>query len=167
MASFAGFERWLERDGGAVGETRREYLAGLVEAAGGDESLIVSLCHELGLQPSEFRRLSVADRIAFAEKLLADPSHGDGDEWAVTLAGDRVRTDELSEEDRPPGEWARICNGISDDSFRNRMRRDRPGKTWRIVGSGSQRYRVHLEDLPPALRGAKRLRDEFLNRPPD
>ncbi len=86
------------------------------------------------------------------------------DDSLRTMAGDIVLKNELSEEDRPSSEWARIC-GIDADTFRNRRYRNKAGKTWRIVKSGSQRYRVHLEDLPLPLRGSKRLRDDHLNPP--
>lgn len=83
------------------------------------------------------------------------------DDQIRTIAGDIVLRNELTEEDRPSGEWADIC-GFSDDTFRNRMKHQAKGATWRIVESGSQRYRVHVEDLPPKFRGSKKQRDEFL-----
>jgi len=79
-----------------------------------------------------------------------------------TIAGDLVLRDEVTEEDRPSSEWASIC-GFGDDTFRNRMSPKKPGPTWRVVESGSQRYRVHVEDLPVNLRGSKKQRDEYLN----
>jgi hypothetical protein len=83
------------------------------------------------------------------------------DESIRTIAGDVVLRNELTEEDRPSGEWALIC-GFSDDTFRNRMSTEAKGPTWRIVESGSQRYRVHVEDLTPKIRGSKKQRDERL-----
>lgn len=86
------------------------------------------------------------------------------DDQIRTMAGDIVLKNELTEEDRPSGEWALIC-GFSDDTFRNRMSTEAKGPTWRIVESGSQRYRVHVEDLPPKFRGSKKQRDERLRSP--
>jgi hypothetical protein len=83
------------------------------------------------------------------------------DDSLQTIAGEIVLRNELTEEDRPSGEWALIC-GFSDDTFRNRMSTEAKGPTWRIVESGSQRYRVHVEDLPQKFRGSKKQRDEFL-----
>lgn len=64
---------------------------------------------------------------------------------ALCLNGDIVLREELSE-DRPSGEWARIC-GVGDDSIRHRFTHNRPGATWRVVDVGNQRYRIHVEDL--------------------
>ncbi|MCX7396557.1 MAG: hypothetical protein NT138_02630 [Planctomycetales bacterium] len=83
------------------------------------------------------------------------------DDCLQTIAGDTVLRNELTEEDRPSGEWALIC-GFTDDTFRNRMTKKAKGPTWRIVESSSQRYRVHVEDLPQKFRGSKKQRDEFL-----
>ena len=83
------------------------------------------------------------------------------DDTIRTIAGDVVLRNELTEEDRPSGEWALIC-GFTDDTFRNRMTKKAKGPTWRIVESSSQRYRVHVEDLPQKIRGSKKQRDEFL-----
>ena len=110
------------------------------------------------------RFAAMRPRLIRVGKLLSDEKPkktAPPDDSIRTIAGDIVLRNELTEEDRPSSEWAVIC-GFSDDTFRNRMTHKAKGATWRIVESGSQRYRVHVEDLPPKIRGSKKQRDEFL-----
>lgn len=87
-----------------------------------------------------------------------------------TVRGDVVFEKELTEEDRPSSEWAKIC-GVTVRTFQNRMKyKDGTGETWRIVECSSQRYRIHLEDLrkkAPSLWHSKKSRDDFLKAKPD
>ncbi|MCP4783907.1 MAG: hypothetical protein GY878_10165 [Fuerstiella sp.] len=76
-----------------------------------------------------------------------------------TTSGQYFPRKEFTEEDRTSSEWAMLC-GFSDDTFRNRMTAEKPGSTWRIAKRSSQRYIVHLDDLPKKTRGSDILRED-------
>lgn len=83
------------------------------------------------------------------------------EETATTTTGQTLSRDEFTPEDLPTGDWASILD-VSPQSFRNRMSSNLPGATWRIAEVSSQRYIVHLDDLPRSLK-SKPQRDDALN----
>lgn len=87
---------------------------------------------------------------------------GASEEIIVAMDGRRCLRNEFTEDDRLASEWAAIC-GFSDDTFRNRMKAKKgTGPTWRIFKVSSQRYIVHVDDLPSQVRGSIQIREERL-----